>query len=362
MFRVFQRGISILVLGISVSLALSLAAAAEATKVDVFYPAVSHASQSLVLTGTVEAKQDAELAPLRSGVIAELFAEQGDRVEAGQKLMAMDAVLAELELQRYMAEVASAQAAKVEAERLYQEILGLSQKRLVPQTQREERRSAVAVADAEFKRAAALLELQQEILRRHVLYAPFSGVIAARNVDKGEWVTEQVSVFTLVEQQNLRLKLDIPQEYYGQLADQTDIDVILVPDFEDAQPTQVTLSRLVSVVNNTSRTMTALVDLPDETLLVPGMSARAEVFLPKASHAVIWIPKSSIKQHPDGGSSIFTVEQSKAKRYLVEIVRQQQDKVAVKGAPEAEAIVISGVELLRDGTELEINKVTGEKP
>lgn len=358
MFRPFQRVFAISVLGLSVCPGV----AADTARVDVYYPSVSQSEQRLVLTGTVEAKQDADLAPLRSGVIAELFAEQGDWVEAGQKLLALDAILTELELERYKAEVTSAEATRAEAERVYQESLGLSHKQLVPKTQMEERRSAVAIADAELNQARVQVALQQEILQRYSLYAPFSGVIAARNVDVGEWVTQQTSVFTLVALQNLRLKLDIPQEYYDQLASQNEISVQLVPDFADAKPTTVKLSRLVRVVDANSRTMTALVDLPEDTELVPGMSARAELMLPDASHAVIWLPRSAIKQHPDGGSSIFTVEKNRAKRYLVEILDQQQDKVAIQGAPEGEAIIVSGVELLTDGVELEIDRVTGEAP
>ena len=332
---------------------------AEATKVDVFYPNSSQSNQSLALSGSIESRQHSELAPLRSGVVASLLVEVGDTVEAGQKLMVLDAKLAELNLAQVKAAAEAAEVVKNEAQRLYQEIISLSEKQLVAETLMSERQSAVAVAEAQANRAKAELAQQTEVVRRYTLYAPFAGVIAQRNVDVGEWVTEQTNVLTLVEQQNLRLNVSIPQEFYGQLAGKKDIQVIITPDFANARSISAKLDRLVTVANDTNRALTALIDLPEGTALVAGMSARAEIAIPESDQAVLWVPRSAIKQHPDGGRSVFAVVNNKAKRYLIDIVEQQQEKVAITGAPDNRALIISGVELLQDGAELEVKEVAG---
>ena len=338
----------------------SMSSHAEPTKVDTFYPVAAQNQQILIFTGTVEAKQNAALAPLQSGVVSALFVEEGDKVKKGQKLMALDAKLAELSLSQSIAQVAAEKTAKVEAERLYKEVVSLSKKQLVAETLMSERLSSWEVAKANLERAKAELAHQKEVVARHTLYAPFPGVIAQRNLDLGEWVTQQTQAFTLVEEDNLRLSIDIPQEHYATLAGTNDVAVTVTPDFSQSQPLVAKISKLVAVANNSSRTFRALVDLPEQSLLVAGMSARAEVSVPNSQQDMLWLPKSAIKQHPDGGRSVFTVVDNKANRVLVEVIKQQGDKVAVVGAPIDAAYVISGVELLKQGDELSVNLVQGD--
>ena len=338
--------------------------AAEVTTVDVIYPEAAEANQTLVLTGTVEAKQNSDLAPLQSGVVASLLVEQGDSVVKGQKLMVLDSKLAQLTLAELAATVSAKKISKAEAERVLQEVITLSKKQLVAETMMAERQSNVEIAVAELKRANVQLEHQQEIVARHTLYAPFSGVIAQRDIDVGEWVTQQTSVFKLVEQAKLRLKVAIPQEYFSQLTSHTDISVKVIPDFSNAQVITAKLDRIVSVASNSSRTVTGLVDLPENINLVAGMSARAEIELINVGvngnkQSAVWLPKTAIKQHPDGGHSIFAAVNNQAKRVLVKVIKQQGNKVAVIGAPVNQPFVISGIELLKDGDLLTINSVDG---
>ena len=338
----------------------SLPARAEVTPVDVVYPETSQSHQILQLTGTVEARQNAELSTQQSGLIAALYVEVGDNVAKGDKLLTLDDTLARLSLAEAKASVEAARVAQAEAERLYKEVLALSKQKVVAETLIGERKAGVASAKAELAMRRASLELQQEVVSRHSLYAPFAGVIASRNADLGEWVSQQTRVFNLVQQQELRLNLAIPQEYYGQLAGREKVAVTVTPDFANAPAIEASLSRLVAVSNNQSRTLTAHVDLPADAKLVAGMSAKAEIKLPQSRENLVWLPKSAIKQHPDGGASIFAVVDNKAKRFLVKVVRQQGEKVAVSGAPANQALVMSGIELMREGHELKINSVQGQ--
>ncbi len=339
--------------------------ATETAKVNAMFVEASKAHQTLVLSGTVEAKQNAELAPLQSGVIAQLFVEVGDVVEHGQKLMQLDDKLAKLNLAKAKASLAGAAAKQQEAERLYQEVILLSSKQLVAETLLAQRLSDVEVARAEYVRLTAEIDQEQEVLRRHTLYAPFSGVIAYRHIDIGEWVTQTTQAFTLVEQDELRVRLAIPQEYLGQLAGANDVDVVISPDFNQAllghsNFISAKLHRIVNVVNDVNRTVSALVGLPPQSALVAGMSVHAEITLPESEHAVIWLPKSAIKQHPDGGTSVFAVKNNTAQRILVKVVKHQGKQVAITGAPAEQLYVLTGIELLKNGDALKVTELQGD--
>ncbi|KGJ95562.1 efflux transporter, RND family, MFP subunit [Colwellia psychrerythraea] len=333
---------------------------AKTVDVDVTLPKASQSQNVLVLTGTVEAEQHAQLAPLQSGVVEALFVEAGDKVNKGQKLLTLDAKLAELSLKQFKASVAAAKLEKLEAERLYQEMVSLSQKQLVAETLKAERQSAVEIAIAEYNRVSALLAEQKEIVDRHTLYAPFFGVVAKRNINLGEWVTPQMSVFTLVEQDKLRLNIAIPQEYFAQLHDKEDISVNVVPDFVQNKAIEAKLDRLVAVALGNSRTLTGLVNLPEGSSLVAGMSARAEIQLPANGQHIVWLPKTAIKQHPDGGKSVFTVDDNMAKRILIKVVEEQGALVAITGVSEAQSIIISGIELLKTGDKVNAKLIKGQ--
>jgi RND family efflux transporter MFP subunit len=318
--------------------------------VDVFYPKQVQNNQTLVLTGTVEAKQNAQLAPLEAGLVATLSVEIGDAVALGQQLLTLDSKLAELEVQGELANVKAAEVNLNEAERLYQEVQELAKQQVVAQTTIAERAAFLASTEAQLAMANASLSLQQERLNRHRLQAPFKGIIAQRNVDVGEWITQQTEILTLVAQNDLRLTIAIPQQYYSKLRAPTDVTVKVIPDSASTQSFTANISRLVPVSNIATRTFLAQIDLPNNNGLVAGMSARAEIAIPNTQQSTFTLPRAAVKQHPDGGSSVFVAENGFAKRVVTAYTAMPNNFVTINNQPANEAYIITGVELLQEGT------------
>ena len=325
--------------------------------VDVFYPNQTQSNLTIILTGTVEAKQRAHLAPLDAGRVEQLEVEIGDIVTTGQTLLSLDSKLAELEVQAAKASLMATQVNLNEANRLYQAVLMLSKQQLVAQTLISERAALLANSEAQLANAQATLSLRQELLNRHTLQAPFAGVIAQRNVDLGEWITQQTPVLTLVAQDDLRLTISIPQQYYSRLAKQLNVSVKVVPDSVDAASFSAVLNRFVPVSDPVTRTFMAQIDLPKESNLVAGMSARAQISLPNTSQNTFMLPRSAIKQHPDGGSSVFIVKNGMAKRIITSYVHMSGNLVEISDHPVDLPYIVTGVELLKDGTPVTANTV-----
>lgn len=332
----------------------SVSSWANSIQVELVSPELKTTETVLKLTGTIETKQNSELAVLQSGVVAELYAEQGDLVLKGQKLLALDSELAVLEYEQLKAELKISRLNLAEKQRLFDEIDSLKNDKLIAETTAAQRKSELSVAKAQLAQAISKVKMQEEVVRRHTLYAPFSGVIAERNVDLGEWVTQQTSTFSLLEDKNLRLKVSIPQEYYSHIVGQLNIPVTVTTDVEGASSYKVKLTKLVTAANPVNRTFTALIDLSDIESLAPGMSARAEVVIPEQQKQVIWLPKNAIKIHPDGGYSVFYVNNGQAKRTLVNVHEFSGELVGVIGADSNKQYISTGVELLQDGQEVMI--------
>ena len=342
-------------------LLLTVQVAAQTRTVTTVSPQMSKNIKLLNLTGTVEARQNAKLASLQPGLIASLYVEVGDRVVQGQKLLKLNDTLAKLAVE----EANSSRIASIvilnEAKRQFEEVSKLATKKVVAQTLISERKAAVASAQAAVNMEQANIDLKEEILARHSLYAPFDGVITQRNGDKGEWITNQTPVFTLINQDTLWLKVAIPQEYFDTITHHSDLPLLITPDSGQSVPIQGKLDRIVSASNTESRAFTAFIDLSESKQLFSGMSATASIELPMIPATLFWLPKSAIKQHPDGGKSIFSIENNKAKRYLVDVVQTKSDLVAVTGAPSDVDFVTSGVELLNDGDSLTVENTAEKK-
>ncbi len=335
--------------------------AEQTNTVDVFYAKPQPHQQTLSLTGNIEAKQNAQLAPLQSGVVAKLLVDDGDIVSKGQILMKLDDKLASLTLAQSKAQVSAAQLANKEANRLLTEVIALSEKQLVAPTLIEERRSAVQITHAELASRKAQQDFNKENLARHSLYAPFDGVIAKRNINLGEWVSPQTPAFNLVGQDKLRVNLAIPQQYFHLLNESHTVAVTVTPNIDRAKSIDVSLTKIVNVASDITRTVTGFVDLPTNTSsrLFAGLSATVEIHLPEKNKPIVWLPKSALKQHPDGGNSVFTVVNNQAKRILVKVIEQSDSQVAVQGASTQTPFIVSGVELLKDGDPVVINKTIG---
>jgi RND family efflux transporter MFP subunit len=335
----------------------------QTTEVDIYLPLVNKQADVMRLTGTIEATRNANLASLEAGAVATLTVDVGSLVKKGDVLLQLDDTLAKLKLTQANASLKAATVARQEAERLLAEVVALSEQQSVAKTLIDERRANLANTRAELLKQEAVVTLAEEIVKRHTLYAPFSGIIASRHVDLGEWITPQNSVLALVAQSDLRLVLNVPQEYYREFASHTRLLAKVTADTKNDHIINTQISRLVGVANPQSRTFIAHIDIPNNTsskVFIAGMSATAEVHL-ASSKNTLWLPKSAIKQHPDGGSSVFSVENGMAKRILVTVVERLEEQVSVEGLTGSERIVFSGVELLKDGTPLKVKSTVSGK-
>jgi len=325
-------------------------------EVNVVYPQITETNQVLSLSGTVEAKQNARLALLQSGVVSSLLVDAGDVVEKGQKLVLLDDKLAKINVEQARADFEASLATMQEAQRLFDEVNELSYKNVVEKTLIGERQSSLSIAKALHARAKAELTRRQEELSRHTLYAPFSGVIASRNIDVGEWVTQQTVVFTLVGHDQLRINLAVPQEYYTAFSQPNDISVTVIPDLISIQSIEAKVSRIVAVADNVSRSFTAWVDIEDNPGLVVGMSTKVALTIPSSAKEIVWLPKSVIKYHPDGGRSLFVVENGLAKNLAISVVEQKAEQVAVTGISTDNPVIVSGVAVLTVGSKVTIKQ------
>lgn len=323
--------------------------------------AVSYAplAEQLPLTGTVVARNLATLSPQLSGQVRAYLVDAGDSVEAGQVLVELDDRLAQLELEAAEADLRAAQVRLSEAKRQLSENEELYRNQHIGSSLLEAARSAVNIAQAEVETATVKRNQQQERVHYHQVAAPFDGVIAARQIDPGEWVNPGTPMFTLVELEQVQVDLQVPQFYFSRVRPGQPVEVRF-----DAYPERTFAAHIdVRVPLSEAETRTfltrILMDNP-EGLIVPGMSARVRISLvDESAEAVIQVPRDAVLRNADGSQYLYrVVEDQPATVEQVQIRTGQaiENRVAIVSGDlqSGDLVVVEGNETLTPGREVRL--------
>lgn len=206
------------------------AAAAEA--------AANRPRGGLVASGYVVARRSATVSVDITGRLTDVLFEEGAVVEKGQILARLDADLAQYDLeltrgrlQSARAAISSIEAQMPEAEAQRQRAQKLVESGAVSASAYEAAVSRIdsltaqrraAIADAAVAQTA--IDRQSEFVERHIVRAPFAGVIIAKNAQAGEILSPaagggeftRTGVATLVDMASLEVEVDVNE---GQISD-----------------------------------------------------------------------------------------------------------------------------------------------
>lgn len=311
--------------------------------------------EELTLTGTLTSPHRAELSAEVQGRVATIAVDAGDQVEAGQTLLELDDEIARLELAQAEASLREAVTELEDAQRRLREAQDLAKRKGIPDTEVRTRAAEMNALSAVVDRRRAELGHREALLERHSVEAPFAGVIARRMADLGEWVGPDTPVLELVAVDRLRLDLQVPQVYFGRVAQETPVSVRLAGRPQD--PLEVRVTRIVPVSDPQARTFLARVALDNsDGRMTPGMAARATLRLHTGAEGVA-VPRDALIRYPDGRIAVWVLDDNGAERTVSE--RQVRtglafgDRVEVHSGLEAGTpVVVRGNESLREGQQV----------
>jgi len=328
----------------------ALAQDAAPVPVAVTVPRQSQTTEELRLTGTLTAERSARLSPRVDGLVARLRVDAGDRVNAGAPLVELDATVATHALERARAGTAEARARSAEAQRLVTEARRLVAEKHLPETELARREADAKLTAAALLASEAAEREQSELVRRHVVPAPFAGVVARRLTDVGEWVSRGTPVVELVATDRVRLDLQAPQERFAAILDNGTVRVFADSLHGESLPGRIVAR--VPVSDPAARTflVRVLVDAAAGRLL-PGTSATAIIGL-SGARAALLIPRDALLTYPDGSHSVFVVRDAAngghvALQRRVKIGRGRAQVEILDGLQPGDRVVVRGNERLR---------------
>lgn len=306
----------------------------------------------LSYSGSMNAERQVQLSPRVDGLVSRVHVDAGDRVQTGQRLLELDPEVSRQALARTRAQLEQAKAVRREAERQLAIARRLGESSIVAKSQVAARESELAIAQAAEASAQATVREQEELISRHEVPAPFSGIITERLTDSGAWVARGTFVLGLVATDRIRLDLQVPQERFAQISDDARIRVYSEALGRDYLPGEA-IAKVPVVEEHTRTFLLRLLVSDPEARLLPGMSARAEISIPPVQGAIA-ISRDALLRQADGGHHVFVIEQAggsiAARRRNVRVLYRAGDRVAVSGNLGAgEQVIVQGNEALRDG-------------
>ena len=333
----------------------------KAIPVKIVKTIIAPVHEELPLTGSVTTRRLSRISPEVAGLVATLHVDEGDEVKQGDTLLELDKVLAGIDSAAARARVKEAQARLKEAVRQKDEAAELVAKKHIPATRYEATLAIVEMDTAVLERLKKELNRREEIVSRHVIKAPFDGVITQKMIEKGEWVSIDTPLLELAEINLLRVNVPVPQFYFNDL--QLGTPVRLTFDAYPGRDFLAEVTMKVPMSNVSTRTFPVKIDLDNsERLLAPGMSARVIFQLNDASELSLLLPQDAVVRKPDGSESIWVIQPGRgsltARQVQVRTGRSYRENIEIT-AGEVQAgdrVVVRGNEILRPGQRVEIKE------
>ena len=328
-------------------------------------------TQTVTAVGKIEAETEVKISSETSGEIIDLPYKEGDYVKKGTLLARIKPDIIESQLNQVKAaseasksEIEGRKAALENAQKEYDRIMKLFEKKHVSQSEVDQAKSALdqatsalVTSKAGYNQSLASLEQVQKNKNRTVLFAPIDGTMTKLNVLNGEKVvgtammqgTEMMRISDLTDM-NAIVEVNENEIVRVKLGDTAIVEIDAFPDRTFmGLVREVGHSAITSNTGSQDQEINFKVKvriLDPEQRMRPGMSCNVEIKT-ETKFNVISIPKQSVTVRDEKkGMTTATTADDKAQKFIAE------DKDAKKKKEKASSVVF-----VKDGDKVKLVKV-----
>jgi len=290
-------------------------------------------------SGTIEANEVVELSTEASGIITDIYFEEGREVEKGKLLVKIND--SELQAQKQRAEFRLSLAEqREERQRRLLERGGISQ------DDYDATLNEVNVLRAE----ARLIDAQ---IDRTEIRAPFSGIVGLKYVSVGSYLTPATRIASLQEVDPIKIDFSIPERYLARVSvgdrilfSVQGIDSTFTGEVYAIEPRIDTQTRTLQI--------RALSTNP-ENLLFPGAFATITLIMDEINNALM-VPAIAVIPELNA-QKLFVLREGKVEELRVQTGIRTSEKVQiVSGLESGDLVLTTGLLQVRPGMEVEISQ------
>lgn len=297
-------------------------------------------AEKLSLVGSVAANEMVEVRGEADGVVQEILFAEGQKVEKGQLLVRLDE-------SKFAAAVTAGEANFALSKSTFERAKHLFEGQLIAQQEFDQARSV-------FESTAASLDYNKRLLKDARIYAPFAGVVGARQISPGQVITKNTTLTWIVDLDPVKIEFNVPEKFLSQVQVGQNLQILIA-----AYPGRTFEGKVFFVspfVDPTNRT--ALVKAESKNPkgeLKPGMFANLDLTTTVRENAVV-IPEVALTQVLDNGRAMVFVVDDKTNAVLrpVKLGVRMEGKVEVDGLKAGELVIVEGTQKTAPGKPVQL--------
>jgi RND family efflux transporter MFP subunit len=291
--------------------------------------------ETLILPGNVTAFTDSPIYARTDGYLDRWYFDIGARVKKGALLAVISTPELDRQVSQGESDLATAEAtannARIQADRYS----GLVKSNAVSQQDTDTFVNQAAATAAAVKSAQANLQRLREMQSFEQIYAPFDGVVTAREVDTGQLISSGsgqgagTELFHMQALQTLRVYTNVPQLFSQTMKRGMKVGLTF-PEYP-GKTFEGTLVRTADAIDPVSRTLLVEVDVDNRSgTLMPGSLAQVHFKTPSAGPAYI-VPASALIFRREGIQlSIVTSSSAGTVAHLIPVTIGEDDGATVQ--------------------------------
>lgn len=328
-------------------------------EVHVVYPVGGSAGGSLNLPGNAQAFVDTPIYSRTNGYLKRWFFDIGAHVRKGQLMAVIETPEIDQQLQAAQADEKVAQAnlnlARTTSDR-YQNLLKSNS---VSKQETDQAVSDAAAKQASLEASQAAVRRYQQLQSFEQIYAPYSGIVTARNTDIGDLIQGGLTgaatarpLFQLAEIGMLRVFVSVPEVYSSFVRNGG--TATLSADEYLGQEFSGSIARNASSIDSASHTLNVEVDVPNgASKLLPGAYVMVHFKVPSTGFNLT-IPSNTLLFRSQG-MQVGVVRNGKVQLVPVKIAADHGATVEVaSGLMREDAVVLDPSDSLSNGQPVKV--------
>lgn len=314
----------------------------------------SRVASGPIISGSLEAKKQADLRAEVSAVVVQVLKDNGDKVQAGDLLVRLDDTIYRQALLSSQEAERAAQQSFDQAERQFNRLKALSSSGAVSTQAREDAELRRNAAQSEL--AAVRSRLAQDTLQlaRTQVRAPFAGIVGNRQASNGDTAQVGKALLKVIDPSSIRFEGFVPSEQIQQV--QVGQSVNFYVNGSRDQMHEGKVERINPVADTNTRQVGVQVSLKDTKNLTVGLFAEGRV--QSLSQQSLTIPETSLVQQGDH-AYIWRVQQGKLNKVEIQLGArdiQSGDYAVMAGLGEGDTILRHPRGILVEGAAVSLEK------
>lgn len=323
-----------------------------ATPVRVAEVEIKTVLKQMELVGTAEPVTESRVASEISGVVENFSVNEGDFVSKGQALLRLRDQRLKLRLKAAEADRERIRTNIEEAKKELDRMEKLKATQSVSEKSYDEAYYRYHTLLQNLEKSMAEIELLNYEISQKNIVAPFSGFIAAKHIQTGEWVNMGSPVVDLVDLSIIDIMVDVPERFFVNLSPGNDVSVVIRS--VSLEPREEKIQALFPKGDANARTFPVKIALSNPDMKIKGGMEARVMFNVMNEQESLMVHKDAVVI---AGKErlVFRVENGHATPVPVIVLGYLENLVSIEGdLKPGDKVVIRGNERLRPGQPVRI--------